>query len=237
MATVNYELEWRNHSKETIDVLSTLRRENRFADVTILCSPSSDVAENCIRAVPAHKVILAACSGYFYRVFEHLGSSNASVKDTVSANQSASAVLLLPDASFDVVDLAVEFMYSGQVNVPAEKFESFMKLAESLEIRGLKDDSAQPSSKTSTTVHQPCDPEKEANVVEIESNCDKLRILRRKRAREESNSEEREEDERPGLIEARSPPKKCDGSSPAKRTLASCRRRPYKPIGKFQVSY
>jgi hypothetical protein len=116
----NYDVKWTNHATEAFAVAAKFRVEERFADVSVLCD------DQCI---PAHRVVLAACSAYFDRIFGRIDASGG--------NCARTAIVLKDSPSF-LVRLAIEFMYAGEVRVPCEDFPSFMALAETLELRGLK---------------------------------------------------------------------------------------------------
>jgi BTB/POZ domain len=76
------------------------------------------------KLLKAHKVVLAICSPYFQEMFL-----------TMSQNQHP--VLILKDTSVKLVSNLLEYMYQGTVNVNQEDLQAFMKIAETLKIKGL----------------------------------------------------------------------------------------------------
>ncbi|CAG0880110.1 unnamed protein product [Darwinula stevensoni] len=110
-----YLLKRRTHDSETLQALYSLWVQASHVDLTISCDD---------RSTKVHKLVLIASSGYFQKLFSR------DSKDNVNA-------IHFLETSFELLNLAVKFMYCGEVNVPSEKFPSFMKLAEKLEIKGL----------------------------------------------------------------------------------------------------
>jgi hypothetical protein len=114
----DYDIKWTDHSEEALEVVHRLQREERFADVSVFC-------EN--EVFRAHKVILSACSSYFENVFTRLPD-----------NSTPNAALILRDTHPDLFRMVLDFIYSGEVQVPSAKLRDFMSFAGSLEIRGLR---------------------------------------------------------------------------------------------------
>lgn len=71
----------------------------------------------------AHKLILAACSKNFADLFETPSLANGSV------------CVILEATSAENMHALLEFMYKGEVHVSQKALESFLKAAESLQVR------------------------------------------------------------------------------------------------------
>lgn len=71
----------------------------------------------------AHKLILAACSKNFADLFETPSLANGSV------------CVILEATSAENMHALLEFMYKGEVHVSQKALESFLKAAESLQVK------------------------------------------------------------------------------------------------------
>ena len=93
-----------------------LRESEDLADVTLVCKDG--------QKFPAHKVILASSSPFFWNL---LTSDKLSHQTLIFMRGSRSA---------DMVAL-LDFLYQGEANVDQENINSFLQLAEDLQLRGL----------------------------------------------------------------------------------------------------
>lgn len=89
------------------------------------------------KLLKAHKVVLSICSPYFQEMFI-----------TMPSNQHP--ILILKDMSARLVSNLLEFMYQGSVNVKQDELQAFMKIAETLQIKGLTTTSKEPKTKDSS---------------------------------------------------------------------------------------
>jgi hypothetical protein len=117
-----YNLTWQSHREEAFKGFVDLRGRSSYLDVIIHCDTV---------AIKAHRLILAACSSYFERLL-----------DSVSDEHSRYTVIALTRIDVELLKLIIEFVYNGKVTVPCDKLEEFMALAELLEIKGLRSNSA-----------------------------------------------------------------------------------------------
>ncbi len=118
MATEDYNLTWKQHGEEAFKAFVDIRADQNYIDVVIFCDNEK---------LKAHRVILAACSSYFERLF-----------NAVAEEHSKCTVVALTGMDPHLLALALDFMYSGKVTVPSDNLQAFMSLAELLEIRGLR---------------------------------------------------------------------------------------------------
>ncbi|XP_049768465.1 longitudinals lacking protein, isoforms N/O/W/X/Y-like [Schistocerca cancellata] len=107
-------LRWNNHQTTLLSVFSSLLDNGDLVDCTIS-------AEG--QYFKAHRVILSACSPYFELIF--------------SQHHEKHPVVILPDVKFQILKALMEYMYSGEVKVPQNKLCTVLKLAETLQIKGL----------------------------------------------------------------------------------------------------
>ena len=108
-------LQW-NDFKETIAAsFGSLREDKDFADVTLACEDG--------KQMEAHKVILASSSP----VFENILKRNKHVHPLLYMRGMKSKDLLA----------ILDFLYCGETNVYQENLDSFLAIAEELELKGL----------------------------------------------------------------------------------------------------
>ncbi|CAG0879848.1 unnamed protein product [Cyprideis torosa] len=112
----NYNLRWSSHFEETFGCFEALRLNQNFVDVILACGGSH---------LSAHRLVLSACSSYFEKLLREVDHINY-------------PVLIFEDTSVELLTFALNFMYRGEVEVPSAKLPEFIRLAETLEIRGLQ---------------------------------------------------------------------------------------------------
>ncbi|KAL7041315.1 hypothetical protein ACKWTF_000722 [Chironomus riparius] len=111
-----YCLKWSNYSSNLATAFSNLFNSETLTDVTLFCEGT---------IFKAHKLILAACSKNFADLFETPSLATGSVCVILEATSAENMAALL------------EFMYKGEVHVSQKALESFLKAAESLQVKGL----------------------------------------------------------------------------------------------------
>lgn len=109
-------LKWNSFHTNMSDVFQTMLVHESLVDVTLACEGAS---------IKAHKMILAACSPYFQNLF--------------LSNPCKHPIVILKDVKFGDLKSIIDFIYSGEVNIPQEQLGSLLKTAESLKIKGLAD--------------------------------------------------------------------------------------------------
>lgn len=97
-----------------LNVFETLLHSEAFTDVTLAVDGAS---------IRCHKMVLAACSGYFHNLFaEHVANN---------------VIVVLKDVRPAEMRCLLEYMYRGEVHVAQEQFSALLSVAESLQIKGL----------------------------------------------------------------------------------------------------
>ena len=108
-------LKWNDFQSNLTSSFAQIRQENDLLDVTIICEGQT---------VQAHKLVLSASSDAFRQVFK-------------SRELKKNPVIFMWDIKIDDFKLLLDFMYEGQVNVAQANLNSFLALAERLQVKGL----------------------------------------------------------------------------------------------------
>ena len=116
-STDNFSLRWNEFESNITSSFGQLRDCKEFFDIT-LCSGNG---EDCVQA---HKVILAACSPFFRRVLAKL-------------NGQQNPFIYLKGVKMADLTAVLSFMYQGKVSVAQNALDSFLSVAEDLEVKGL----------------------------------------------------------------------------------------------------
>ena len=108
-------LQWNDFQDNIKSAFRNLREDKDFADVTLACEDGQQVE--------AHKVILAASSPFFQKLL----------------GRNKHAHLLIYMRGMKSVDLVaiVDFLYCEEANVFQENLDSFLAIAEELQLIGL----------------------------------------------------------------------------------------------------
>ncbi|XP_046663271.1 longitudinals lacking protein-like isoform X5 [Homalodisca vitripennis] len=112
-------LRWNNHQSTLISVFDHLLESGTLVDCTL-------AAEG--QFLKAHKVVLSACSPY--------------LEALLSQHYEKHPIIILKDVSFHELKAMLDYMYRGEVNISQEQLGTFLKAAESLQIKGLTDSGA-----------------------------------------------------------------------------------------------
>ncbi|XP_054157002.1 sex determination protein fruitless-like [Oppia nitens] len=109
-----YRLKWNSFNQNLSEVFQNMLIHENLCDCTIACDGAS---------IKAHKMVLAASSPYFYNLFV--------------ANPCKHPIVILKDVIFADLKSIIDFIYTGEVNVPQDQLSSLLKTAETLRIKGL----------------------------------------------------------------------------------------------------
>ena len=107
-------LRWNDFEKNISTSFSELRDDKDFFDVTLACDNNQ---------IQAHKVILSACSSFF--------------RSVLKKNPHQHPLLYLKGVRYEDITSVLNFMYHGEVNVAQEDLNSFLSVAEDLQVKGL----------------------------------------------------------------------------------------------------
>ncbi|XP_059610050.1 uncharacterized protein LOC132257232 [Phlebotomus argentipes] len=105
---------WNNFQDNIATGFQNLFDRGDLVDVSLACDG---------KILRAHKIVLAICSPYFQEMF--------------ITNPCKHPIIILKDVTYTVMSELLQFMYQGEVNVKHTELSSFMKIAETLQIKGL----------------------------------------------------------------------------------------------------
>ena len=108
-------LQWNDFKENAIRAFANLREDTDFADVTLACEDG--------KQVEAHKVILASSSPFFQNLLRR--------------NKHAHPLIYMRGVKSDDLLALVDFLYCGEANVHQENLDSFLAIAEELQLKGL----------------------------------------------------------------------------------------------------
>lgn len=114
MSTQRFCLRWNNHQSNLLSVFEQLLHDESFVDVTLA------VEGQLLRA---HKMVLSACSPYFQALFVNHPDKHP--------------IVILKDVPYCDMRSLLDFMYRGEVSVDQDRLTAFLRVAESLRIKGL----------------------------------------------------------------------------------------------------
>ncbi|XP_015602563.1 protein abrupt isoform X2 [Cephus cinctus] len=107
-------LKWNNFLNSLTDGFVSHLAGNDLVDVTLLVDG---------KILQAHKLVLSICSPYFKTVFK--------------TNPCQHPVIILKDMSFAHVNVLVNFMYQGEVDIKVDDLPDILRAAQNLQITGL----------------------------------------------------------------------------------------------------
>ena len=108
-------LQWNDFQENIKIAFGNLREDNDFADVTLACEDGQQVE--------AHKVILAASSPFFQKL--------------LGRNKHPHPLIYMRGMESGDLLAIVDFIYCGEANVFQENLDSFLAIAEELQLKGL----------------------------------------------------------------------------------------------------
>ena len=108
-------LQWNDFKENVTSAFGSLREDNHFTDVTLACDDANQLE--------AHKVILASSSPFFQNI--------------LTRNKHAHPMIYMRGVKSKDLVAIVDFLYCGEANIYQENLESFLAIAEELQLKGL----------------------------------------------------------------------------------------------------
>ena len=109
-----YCLRWDNFSSNIRSTFCRLKKEKDFADVTLVCGDGQ---------TDSHKVILSAGSSFFQKILKN--------------NPHSKPLIYMKGVKFSELQIALGFIYQGEATVATSDLDSFLAVAEDLELKGF----------------------------------------------------------------------------------------------------
>ena len=108
-------LQWNDFKENVSSAFGDLREDKDFTDVTLACEDGQQVE--------AHKVVLIASSPFFFNILKR--------------NKHAHPLIYMRGVKSENLVAMVDFFYHGEANVFQENLDSFLAIAEELQLKGL----------------------------------------------------------------------------------------------------
>ena len=108
-------LQWNDFRENITTAFGSLRHDNDLSDVTLVCEDGEQVE--------AHKVILSASSPFFQKILQR--------------NKHPNPMIFMRGLKPQDLVAMIDFIYLGEANINQESLESFLALAEEVELKGL----------------------------------------------------------------------------------------------------
>ena len=108
-------LKWNNFQENLNSAFGSLREDNAFTDVTLACVDG--------KQQEAHKVILASTSPFF--------------QNLLRKNKHGHPIVYLKGMKSEELVAMLDFLYYGEANVFQENLDSFLAIADELQLKGL----------------------------------------------------------------------------------------------------
>ncbi|XP_045768306.1 protein abrupt-like [Maniola jurtina] len=115
MAQSQFALSWESYKTNICSGFSSFQQSGELVDMTLAADG---------HLVKVHQVLIALASPY--------------LKEIITAVPTQHPVVFLNNVSHTTLSLILEYIYTGEVRVPAENLPSFMESAKALHIRGLE---------------------------------------------------------------------------------------------------
>merc|ERR1712129_628860 len=139
-------LKWNDFQENAISAFGTLREEREFADVTLACEDGHQVE--------AHKVVLA--------------SSNPFFQNLLRRNKHPHPLIYMRGLKSEDLVAMIDFLYYGEANVYHKNLDSFLAVAEELQLKGLMgsgaEEEAERINKPTTTKKPPKPQQQKTNI-------------------------------------------------------------------------
>ena len=120
MAAEDFCLKWNDHHALFFSSAESLCENNHLTDVTLSCGN---------RQFAAHKLVLSVCSGYFANLF--------SKRRSAPFNLLNQAIVYLKDVDPRHMELILQYMYRGEINVQEDDLMDLLNTAKGLRVKGL----------------------------------------------------------------------------------------------------
>lgn len=118
-----FQVRGKDFERNVLDSIRRLRDDGDFVDISLATSDN----DNGITVFSGHKVVLAACSNFFKKIFHEQSAASSHPKPFI----------FLRGIRQEDLAAILEFVYSGEVRISSDQIDSFMTAAEEMQIKGL----------------------------------------------------------------------------------------------------
>uniref|UniRef100_A0A336LX71 CSON007036 protein n=1 Tax=Culicoides sonorensis TaxID=179676 RepID=A0A336LX71_CULSO len=136
-STLDYQLKWSQHQSNLNSNIAALYRNNKYADVMLLCEEQS---------IPCHKIILSSTSMYFASIFEKLPQTPI---------MPIIYIVLPPDLTYQAMKILIHYMYRGESRVSNDILKEVLHAGDVLKVRGLYRNDTGKENKSSMNIEKP----------------------------------------------------------------------------------
>ena len=109
-------VQWNDFQLDISSAFRDLRNDKEFTDVTLACEDGQQVE--------AHKVVLISSSPFFLNIFKR--------------NKHPHPLIYMRGLRYEDLLSLVDFLYHGEANVYPDNVDSFLTIAEELQLKGIK---------------------------------------------------------------------------------------------------
>ena len=109
-----FSLKWNDFQSNVSKTFADLRRQSSLLDVTLVGSDQKQVM--------AHRLVLSACSEFFKKIFNNIGSTQSNL------------VLYLDSVSTDELSLILDYAYQGEVQIYQDQLHRFLEISEKYQV-------------------------------------------------------------------------------------------------------
>ena len=127
------EMQWNDFKENVSSAFGDLRQDKEFTDVTLACEDGQQVE--------AHKVVLVASSPFFQNILKR--------------NKHSHPLIYMRGVRPENLVAMVDFFYLGEANVNQENLDSFLLLAEELQLKGLRGNQTEREAEVISTEQTP----------------------------------------------------------------------------------
>ncbi|XP_032522636.2 protein abrupt-like isoform X1 [Danaus plexippus] len=147
-----FSLRWHNHQNSVIGALGRMLTTGALSDVTLSATGVN---------LKAHRIVLAACSQYFAKLFKDVETEN-------------STLVVVLNCEAEELRLLLTFMYTGEVTAGRSALPALLQLARTLQVSGLTDADTNPPI-PQPIPEQPSEPTSPINLEKSNSSIDLIR--------------------------------------------------------------
>jgi len=127
----DFRLKWNDHHNVFFSTAEQLCHGDHLTDVTLSCGD---------KEFSAHKLVLSICSSYFSQLFAPRPQSSTRRRPADSA-----AIVYLKDVDPRHMELLMNYMYRGEINVEETELMGLLATAKGLQIKGLTENDEEDS--------------------------------------------------------------------------------------------